>query len=501
MTTQLPFTYDLNNCITQAIYPSGRMVQYGYDAQGRVNQVQTKASSSSGSWTTLANGYAYEPFGPVKAMQLGNGLAVANDWGNDGRLAARRLTRASDSTNLSSLAYGYDPNDNIASITDLLNAGNSVYYGYYAADRLKTATLTTATPGASTETAKYTTGTNRLASIVNSAGTRTLAYDARGNLASERRPGAVGVTTAYDGYGRLTGYTRTDVGARTFVYNGRDDRVAATSNLGTRRFVYAADGRVMGEYGASASDVKAEFIWATPDAANDNASDGTGGYAPLAVATPGTTGTIQINWVHGNHLGVPLVTTDASGNAATTPNDYLAPGYPGQSRTLADLYYNRYREYDPTTGRYIQADPIGMDGGENDYLYAGANPGRWSDPWGLDPSVADVIKFGAEWWLQRQIRNAATREIPGVGEALALGDAIGGTIAVIRFLDSCPYANQTPTMLLEKKRKGRRRSGGIPCSSCGAIHGGVTGTTECPDCDGKRRRGYPVKGENPRPLK
>lgn len=80
-------------------------------------------------------------------MQLGNGLAVANDWGNDGRLAARRLTRTSDGTNLSSLAYGYDPNDNIASITDQLGNANSVYYGYDAADRLKTATLTTASLG------------------------------------------------------------------------------------------------------------------------------------------------------------------------------------------------------------------------------------------------------------------------------------------------------------------------------------------------------------------
>lgn len=68
---------------------------FSYDAQGRVNQVQARASSS-GSWTMLANGYEYAPFGPVKAIQLGNGLAVANDWGNDGRLAARRLTRTSD---------------------------------------------------------------------------------------------------------------------------------------------------------------------------------------------------------------------------------------------------------------------------------------------------------------------------------------------------------------------------------------------------------------------
>jgi hypothetical protein len=38
--------------------------------------------------------------------------------------------------------------------------------------------------------------------------------------------------------------TRTDVGARSFVYNGRDDRVAMTapSPTGTRRFVYGPAG-------------------------------------------------------------------------------------------------------------------------------------------------------------------------------------------------------------------------------------------------------------------
>ena len=181
--------------------------------------------------------------------------------------------------------------------------------------------------------------------------------------------------------------TRTDTGALTFSYNGQDDRVAKTSSAGTRRFVYDGDGRVLGEYGVSATDVKAEFIWAQPQVANDNTpfggDDGAGGYMPLAVATPNSSGTVVVNWVHGNHLGVPLLTTDSAGNPATTPNDYQAPGYPGQSKVIADLYYNRYRDYDPTTGRYIQADPIGLSGGSNPYMYAGNNPLNGIDPSGL----------------------------------------------------------------------------------------------------------------------
>lgn len=48
------------------------------------------------------------------------------------------------------------------------------------------------------------------------------------------------------------------------------------------------------------------------------------------------------------------------------------------------LYYNHYREYAPSLGRYTQPDPIGLDGGINLYGYAEGNPIMWDDFWGLD---------------------------------------------------------------------------------------------------------------------
>lgn len=46
------------------------------------------------------------------------------------------------------------------------------------------------------------------------------------------------------------------------------------------------------------------------------------------------------------------------------------------------LHYNRYRYYEPESGRYISADPIGLAGGINLYQYA-PNPLSWIDPLGL----------------------------------------------------------------------------------------------------------------------
>ena len=50
------------------------------------------------------------------------------------------------------------------------------------------------------------------------------------------------------------------------------------------------------------------------------------------------------------------------------------------------------RDYDPTTGRYIQADPLGLVDGASVYGYALQNPGRWTDPRG-EQSLDDSLKF------------------------------------------------------------------------------------------------------------
>ncbi|HNP64628.1 MAG TPA: RHS repeat-associated core domain-containing protein, partial [Woeseiaceae bacterium] len=44
---------------------------------------------------------------------------------------------------------------------------------------------------------------------------------------------------------------------------------------------------------------------------------------------------------------------------------------------------NYYRTYDPSTGRYLESDPIGLVAGLNTYAYVGNMPTMYVDPLGL----------------------------------------------------------------------------------------------------------------------
>ena len=48
-------------------------------------------------------------------------------------------------------------------------------------------------------------------------------------------------------------------------------------------------------------------------------------------------------------------------------------------------HYNYFRDYDPSTGRYIQSDPLGIDVGLSTYGYVRGQPLSLTDVFGLAP--------------------------------------------------------------------------------------------------------------------
>jgi RHS repeat-associated protein len=68
--------------------------------------------------------------------------------------------------------------------------------------------------------------------------------------------------------------------------------------------------------------------------------------------------------------------------------------FPGQyADPESGLHYNYFRHYDPDTGRYASADPLGLDGGPDPHSYV-RNPVSWADPLGLAPYNTERILWG-----------------------------------------------------------------------------------------------------------
>jgi len=114
------------------------------------------------------------------------------------------------------------------------------------------------------------------------------------------------------------------------------------------------------------------------------------GLGESSVFTNGAAGDASIT------SGLPAVDwpTRTQGAVYFTPN-VLASGPSGPFTwfgTLAEngagstgLLFKRNRYFDPASGRFTQADPIGLGGGLNLYGFANGDPVNFSDPFGLCP--------------------------------------------------------------------------------------------------------------------
>ena len=119
---------------------------------------------------------------------------------------------------------------------------------------------------------------------------------------------------------------------------------------------------------------------------------------------------IDAFYVHPDHLGTPRVVTrpldnkrvwewqsTPFGESAANENPQNVTGaaqatnefrynlrFPGQfADAESGKHYNYFRDYDASTGRYVESDPIGLEGGINTFSYVYGNPTDNIDFFGL----------------------------------------------------------------------------------------------------------------------
>jgi RHS repeat-associated protein len=426
------YTYDAADRVLTMTYLSGAIVSYGYDAAGQVESVTLDEGNSV---RTLASGIAYKPFGPMATLTYGFGGVLTQAFDDQYRMTSQALPGVYEAT-----YPDYDANGNLRNRTDDL-AGAASTFTYDALDRLDTGAgpfgtrdydldpngnrLLLSADGIDT-TYTYTPVSNRLETETgwtytrDASGNRTAkldvdglgffyAYNHASSLASvtERRrvtlhkgrgkglddaPGkGRGQGKGEDnGKGRSTTTEIQEIVLASYAYNALGQRATKAAADTTTRYVYGLKGELLAELAEGV--VKAEYIWLNGRP-----------FAYLLPADGGASSGRELHYIHTDHLGTPQALSNEAGvvvwravydpfGAAVIDEDpdedrvgvvfnlrFSGQYYDAES----GLHYNYARYYDPGTGRYLTADPIGLQGGPNTYAYVLNNPLSYVDPFGL----------------------------------------------------------------------------------------------------------------------
>jgi RHS repeat-associated protein len=221
------------------------------------------------------------------------------------------------------------------------------------------------------------------------AGPATFAHDLNGNLSSTANPSFGSTSYVYDVENRLVSASGAQAAELVYDPLGRLSQVSSVAG-GIRRLVYDGDALVA-EYEPGGYMVH-RYIHGNDAGADDPLIwyDNWNGGWRRALLTDHQGSVIQVADMYGN----PVATNsyDPWGIPGATPVGRF--GYTGQTWVPElGLWYYKARFYSPTTGRFLQVDPVGYEEDVNLYVYAGNDPINLADVTGKAPNRAGATSY------------------------------------------------------------------------------------------------------------
>jgi len=373
------YTYYRNGLKRTHTGPDANTYSYTYDAGHRLSSI-----SLPGEGSIIYNRYKW--MAPELVTLPGNNTRT-NNYDPLMRVQGIMVKDAAQNP-LMGYQYSYDMAHNIQSKT----AEHGVYtYGYDDLYRL----ISADNPTLNDEGYTYDDAGNRRTSLgitgnwghdvdnkLRTYGTISLDYDANGSLTIESESNVVTKRFVYNLENRLSE-----------VRDNADSLIASYyyDPFGRRLWKEVAGSRTYFAY--SGNKLRAELnSTGTVMRSYGYAPKGHGNVNPLFVRT-GAGYRYYLN----DHLATPQQLIDRNGariwqgrqQAFGATQELSGAGennlrFPGQYYDAeTGLHYNYFRYYDPSIGRYITSDPIGIAGGLNSYWYVEGGPLRSIDPYGL----------------------------------------------------------------------------------------------------------------------
>lgn len=384
----ISYTYDAANRRTSMTVAGQPTVNYMYDAANRLTQI-TQGTST----VTLT----YDAAGRRTGLTFPHGVVAEYTYDAASRLTG--LTYKKDLAVLGNLTYTYDA------------AGNRSKVGGTWARTGLPSPLPSATYNAANQMITF--------------GSRSLSYDANGNLTSD------GTTTyTWDARNRLGSLSATGMIAN-FQYDSLGRRVSRTINGTSTHFLYDGQNPVQELAGTTPTanlltglGIDQFFVRSDSAGTSSLLTDVLGS----TFALTDSAGTVQAEYTY-----------ESFGKATVTGTSANPFQYTGRENDGTELYYYRARYYSPSLSRFISEDPLHLGSAQllrqatpgfssfplllqrhpallHQYAYVGNNPLIYTDPYGLFfwPGAAVGAGVGA---------------IGGAAGALAQGGSAGDIAA------------------------------------------------------------------------